>query len=320
MNDNSIDYSKVTYLAFKVASHYLYDQDSAKDIAQLTAIECFLNAEKLQSDSLSSWIYTVAKNKSLSYIKSKSKQKTLVGKKVESHIDEDQLTPIELEELINNTPNKVVPIKKKQLLKEVLIHQYDFKKLSKKHGLSYHTFRDKIYRIQQEILLYHRIIRDTKRSPSVPGTKLHENIKNFCIKLKNYLENEDVSIFSEYLIDQDTKKILQYLEIERIVNYQLLLKGKAIYELFFAFFNSKNVLGGVKLSIIVQNSKLIICSAPKIPKKVFEFDISKMPESLRAQLQPGPDGIPKISKEEFLKKLQDCKNGSSLIYEENKDN
>jgi len=130
MLENRINYKEVTDIAYRVASRYIYDKDSAKDIAQLTAIECFINAEKLREESLNSWIYVAAKHKSIDYIKRKKKERGLEDSKIESiedNIEKDIQANEDLNMLIENTPNKIVSIKQKQFLEMILKNKYDFK-------------------------------------------------------------------------------------------------------------------------------------------------------------------------------------------------
>lgn len=135
MQDNKIDYEEVTGLAYRVASNYIYDKDSAKDIAQLTAIECYMNAEKLKEKSLNSWIYVVAKHKSIDYINKRKKDNKVLDKEI-AELDKDFEKEIEdiedIDDLLKTTPNKVIPLKQKQYLELVLNKNYDYKVVGRK--------------------------------------------------------------------------------------------------------------------------------------------------------------------------------------------
>jgi DNA-directed RNA polymerase specialized sigma24 family protein len=320
MQESNIDFDNVTAIAYKVASQYIYDKDSANDIAQLTAIECYMNSEKLRAESLNSWIYVVAKNKSIDLIKNKKKERDLQDKKfqylVNQEIDFSYQTIEDLDDLIENTPNKVIPIKQKQLMREVLNSNYDFRKVAAKFKMNYHTLRKKTYKIQQEILFYQKIIKGHKRTRPIPGTKLHENILNFAKKLKAHFNEKDMSLFDKINIDEHTCKTLSKINIGKVISYQITILVSNFYEIFIPYQDEEKNHRCIWIEIRTDNNKIFITSPPKTPSKILKVKRENLPHPINKTFKDGPDGEPSISEEELLKKLAECNEVVEIIYED----
>lgn len=174
--------------------------------------------------------------------------------------------------------------------------------------------RKKTYRIQQEILLYHKILNGAERLQPIPGTKIHTNIHYFASKLKQHIEEKDLSLFNEFSIDKSSLYILQNIDIQKLINYQLCIKGHQIYSLFIAYYDNKHKFQSIRLDIVVIDNKLHIMSLPKTPTKILKINKNEMPESLKFALQYGKNGLPVISSEELEKVLQENKEIVHTIY------
>jgi DNA-directed RNA polymerase specialized sigma24 family protein len=317
-----LNYNEIIQFAYRVSSNYLYDEDSIQEVAQITAIECFLNKGNVKQEALTSWLYSVAKNKSIDYIRTVKKQGNLGDKIIENDklFKSDKfLERVELEQLIEKTPNIVVPIKHKELVKETLKNQYNFTKLAKKLKINKDSLRNKVYRIQQEILLYHKIINGIKRSEPIPGTKLHHNLLNFCQKLKKTIQNQDLSLFSEFEIDEHTFNMLLTLDMHKIIRYQFDIVKKNVYDLFIAYFEKNNSSNGIKFKIFLGDHTIKVWSPPRLPKKVMKINEEDLPEFLKEQLEQGSDGIPVISRVELDKKLKEYNVKLKVLYEKKED-
>ena len=318
MNENPIDYESVTNMAYKVASHFLHNEDTAKDIAQITAIECFMKEKEIEHESLSAWVYVVAKNKSIDYMRAEKLTGRIIDfemeKQSEEYLEDETETNENLDELIKQTPDKVVPKKQKQFLMMVLQNQYDFEKLGKKLKKNKHTIRKKTYRIQQEILLYHKILRGAKRLQPIPGTKIHMNILNFTSRLKQHLEKKDMSLFSEFELDNPSLEVLTQIDIYKMINYQISIKDNQIYRLVIFFYDSKHQFRSVYLDINVIDNKLQIRSIPKTAAKIVKISLQDIPETLKPLLRHGDDGLPILPREELDKLLEANKGVVETIY------
>src|SRR5690554_1412492 len=81
-----IDYDKALNYSYNVACKYIGDSDKAQDIAQLAAIQLFLNIERIDPDSLLNWLFTVTKNLCFKQFKVSQKNKEVL---FEPHILEN---------------------------------------------------------------------------------------------------------------------------------------------------------------------------------------------------------------------------------------
>lgn len=82
------------------------DEEAAKDILQEVFIKIHLNANKVEStESLKSWLYTIAHNATMDYFKKQSKQISYIeiseNEETQPHSAENCIVP-----LINNLPEK----------------------------------------------------------------------------------------------------------------------------------------------------------------------------------------------------------------------
>lgn len=71
----SIDYDKALSYSYNVACKYIGDSDKAQDVAQLAAIQLFLNSDKVDPNSLLNWLFTVTKNLCFKQFKMSQKNK-----------------------------------------------------------------------------------------------------------------------------------------------------------------------------------------------------------------------------------------------------
>ena len=311
-------------MAFKVASHYLNDEDNAKEIAQVTAIECFLNHEKIRQDTLHSWIFTVAKNKSLNLIKFQGRQ-TIIDPNILDKIKLNSLqkefnkTGFEdIEMLLERTPKSIISFKKRELLLQVINNNYKINKIASKLNINKNSLRIKIYRIHQEMLLYHRLLNGCKRLYPIPGTKLHHNIMNFIKKLKDRLDKNDFSIFKDYIINEQTKKILKSISIGTHVNYQLDIIEENTYLLFVGYLDKKKTFKGFRLLLSASKYKLCVRSLPESPKKIVKIEEKDLPESFVKTLKSGKDGMPIYTREELNNQIKEKAKKIDLIYSQKK--
>jgi hypothetical protein len=224
----------------------------------------------------------------------------------------------DLYSLIEETPNIIVPIKHKQLIKEVLRLNYDFRAVAKNHNMNYHTLRKKVYRIHQEILLYQKICKGHIKTRPIPGTRLHDNINNFIIKLKLHINSNDLSLFDEFEMDINTKKRLIEAHINKIISYQIEFKERKLYQLLIAYFDNSNNFNGMWIDLKVSRNKISIAASPITPYKILKFKREDLPHPLPKTFRDGPDGLPTFPRDEMERKLEECKDKVEVIYEDKK--
>ena len=68
-----INYENVLKYSRRVASRFFKDQDTVQEIAQLTAIQFYMNENRITSEKTDNWLFTVTKNFCLKRIKDSKK-------------------------------------------------------------------------------------------------------------------------------------------------------------------------------------------------------------------------------------------------------
>lgn len=311
-----MNYDLITTNAFRVASNYISDDDSAREIAQLTAIECFLNRDKLNTDNLNNWIFTVAKNKSLNFIRDNKRQLEVDSQFMEQtlHNEFSEIEKQEFSEILNAIPVAVINLKDRKLL----LHAFK-RGLANAAGdlnVNLKTFRSKIYRIKQEILLFQKLKEGIKRTDPIPGTKLHHNLLNCIKKIKASLETKNFGLFDEFEIDDVSRQKLEQTDIHRIVKYQLDILKKKLYQVFVAFFDKSENINSLRFQIKTEGGqRLQIISVPEFPKKIVKIKNKDIPAEMKEKLKPGKDGLIPLSREELYKELVGKVKKIEVIYD-----
>jgi len=147
-------YLKINRYIFK----YLRDDEMSKDITQNVFAKLYNNLTKLKKDNLKSWLYKVAHNDSIEYLKKKSLKVT--------SLDDEFVEPFTL-----NTPQTIVQQKYEReiihatmmklpknqrsaiLLKDVKGYSYD--EIAEAMGISYEAVKSLIYRGRQNFIKYY---------------------------------------------------------------------------------------------------------------------------------------------------------------------
>ncbi len=305
MPQNVLDYEEITNCAFQVASYYLTDYDSAKEIAQLTAIECFVNKEYLKQATLVNWVYTVAKNKSLNFIKA-NRQKFNYDPQILSKITKDDFIETnrreELSEILSQIPKNIINLKDRDILLHAL--KRGVSAAAKDLNINEHSFRIKIYRLKQEIILFQKLKEGMKRTDPIPGTKLHHNLMHCLKKIKTSLETKDFNFLSEFELDEKSICMLEQTSINRIIKYQLDILKKNLYQVFVAFFDRSDNINSLRFQIIANSgNRLQIITLPELPKKILKIRNKYIPTEFKEKLKPGKDGLIPLSREELDREL-----------------
>ncbi len=154
-----------------------------------------------------------------------------------------------------------------------------------------------------------------KRTPAIPGTKLHENILYFCKKLKKHLVEKNIKLFSDFEIDNNVRKTLLQIDVFKTISMQLDIEDKQIYDLIVAYYDSNEIVRCFKLKVNVINSKILISSIPQRPTKAVRINKKKIPKELLNKLKHGSDGMPILTEEEMEEKLAECNEVVDVVYE-----
>ncbi len=98
---------------------YTYNMDDAEDIAQEVFIELYKSIRKFKKESsLSTWIYRIASNKSIDFLRSKKRVKRGSGKisYLEDHLNNGEFVNIKVEE----ADERIIQQQRKELLYQAM--------------------------------------------------------------------------------------------------------------------------------------------------------------------------------------------------------
>jgi DNA-directed RNA polymerase specialized sigma24 family protein len=304
VQQNAMNYEEITKSAFQIASFYLADEDSAKEIAQLTAIECFVNKENLKQETLTNWVFTVAKNKSLNLIKSQNRKLDydpliLAKTTLDENLFEQKM---DLITLLTQIPMNVINQKDRKLLLHAF--QRGVKNAARDLNRNEQSFRLKIYRLKQELILYHRLESGFKRLNPIPGTRLHHNLMNFIKRIGVCLNNNDFCFLDEFELDEKSRYRLEQTSIRRVVKYQIDILKKNLYLFFVAFFDTNGNMKSLRFQIIANSgNRLQISTLPELPQKIIKINNRDIPTELKEKLKPDKNGLIPLFREELDKEL-----------------
>jgi RNA polymerase sigma-70 factor, ECF subfamily len=144
----------------------LHDQQDAEDIAQEVFIEVFMSISRFKGNSeIGTWIYRIAVNKSLNYIRSKKRnmiferiENLFTGK--ENHLDSTSFIPFASEEFEETETNRrnalyllidALPVNQRTAF---VLHKYDdlpYRKISEIMGISLSSVESLIHRAKKNL-------------------------------------------------------------------------------------------------------------------------------------------------------------------------
>jgi len=135
----------------QLINRWVNDPDTASDIAQDTLLKYHINRHKITS-SEQGWLYQVAKNGAMDYLKSKKKL-TTVGPLPEVSAAWDD--KVNYNEAVINCMLTLIPTldqKYREVLELSICHQLSQKQISEKLGLSYTSVKSRAQRARQHLL------------------------------------------------------------------------------------------------------------------------------------------------------------------------
>jgi len=157
---------KFQYMVVNTCHNFLHDKDDAEDLAQDVFIEVYLSIHKFRGDSkLSTWLYRIAVNKSLNFIRENKKKRFIenIGevlsgdKNKEAYSDENLKEQLEekneLEKKYEILHRAINSLKKNQRIAFTL-HKYDklpYKEIAEVMELSLPAVEALIHRAKKNI-------------------------------------------------------------------------------------------------------------------------------------------------------------------------
>lgn len=311
--EDAIDYNLVLHKAYQVSMHYVHENDVAKDIAQAAAIKYYLNVEKIEKTKSNSWIYIVSKNLSFNYLKKNKRELGCTRNFFEEKLNvEDKNT----RETVNIDEIDVINAKEKKLLKRYYADSGNLSLLAKQTGIKKEILRQKIFRLKQEIKLFEVMRNGIICTNSIPGTKLHRNIKNFLSKLKICLNNNNLYKMKHYFSNCKISNEVREIKIAKIAQYDIDIIGKNKFMLNIGYYDHENNVKFFRLRFeISEGSTIKVIEFPILPRKIIAFDAKDIPIEILRQLQPNEKGVIPLSQDEADEILTSQKDKIKVLVE-----
>ncbi|MCD6176896.1 MAG: hypothetical protein J7K29_03555 [Candidatus Cloacimonetes bacterium] len=308
---DAVDYNLVLRKAYQVSMHYVRENDMANDIAQATAIKYYLNKEKIEEKKSNSWIFTVSKNLSFNYLKKCKKE---VNQSINYFEEKLQVENTNTKKSLNIDEIDVINAKEKELLKQYYNVSGNLSLLAKQTGTKKKILRQKIYRLEQEIKLFELIKNGVISTQSIPGTKLHSNIKNFLNKLKTCLNECDLLKMKHYFSECKINNEVSTIRITKIAQYDIDIIDHNKYLLNIGYYDNENNIKFFRIRFeISEGSTIKVIEFPIMPKKVIAFNAKEIPIEILRQLQPNEKGIIPLSQDEVEKILKSQKDKIKIL-------
>jgi RNA polymerase sigma-70 factor (ECF subfamily) len=136
---------------FHLCYGYTGDQDAANDLLQETFLKVWQNLEKFRNKSLiSTWIYRIAVNTCLTYLRSEKKQgkdeltDNIIENKVEEHSEKNEQIALLYQSIAKLEEND-------RLIITMVLDELPYAEIAEISGISEGNLRVKIHRIKQKL-------------------------------------------------------------------------------------------------------------------------------------------------------------------------
>lgn len=294
-----INYDKALKYAYNVAYKYIHDRDKAQDIAQLTAIQLFLNTEKIDPDNLHNWLFTVTKNFCSKQFKIAQKDKEIAFEP--SFFDNYDLTEIDKDGYkLDFQLYDFIKQSDKDLLHKYYVDNYGFNELAKAYKIKTKKIKDKIYRLSQEIILFQKM-NNNMFSSSVSGTKLRNSLNYFLGTFIKALNENKLIEFSKKLDGCIIHDVINDIKIKSVTKITVDFCSDKCYEgiIFYRDLSDEMKVFIFKFTL-VDGDKVKILEFPILPKLVISHSADNIPEELKEAQKLNSKGKTNISKEVII--------------------
>ncbi|MCF7792875.1 MAG: hypothetical protein K9N39_02630 [Candidatus Cloacimonetes bacterium] len=256
----------------------------------------------------------MAKNKSLNLLKSQKRNINVDPIMLNQAVNYDNPKKSEFAEILSEVPKSIISEKDRKLLKHTFKRGIKFaaRDLNQKEN----SFRIKIYRLRQEIILFYKLKNDVKSFDPIPGTKLHYNLMNCIKRIQKSLSSMDYSFLSEFELDVISFRRLEETDISEIIKYQIDIIKKGLYEVFVFYFQADGHFNSIRFEISVDKfGKLQMLTFPQLPKKIVKINNQDIPKDLCEKLKPLKDGTIPLTKEDLNRELTECVQNIEVVYD-----
>ena len=275
-----INYERVLKYSKQVANRFFSDQDTVQEMAQLTAIQFFLNENRIDSAKTDNWLFTVTKNFCI---------KRMKDKQIDQEINLDPMilecypdnSPEYIEQDIDISSYDFLSNKDKIILQNYYLDHMKLSEIARNYKIELKKLKTKIYRLTQEILLFHRM-KENFFAPSIAGTKMHNGIYYTVQKFKKSIENNQVDKFITSLQDCKINDCFDKITIKRILKICIDFGGKEYYQAIIFYQNFDNVTQAFLFKFVITNkSKFKIIEIPIMPTMVATCKREDAPAELK---------------------------------------
>ncbi len=272
--------AKVT--AYKIVNDYELAEDFASDcLVKLVKI-----SRVIEIANPKGWIRKVVTNLCNDYF---TKQKRLLA----VHVEEDKLDFFSNKNQENSSEiidfeidfSKYLFLAHKDRERRILEYFYIEKeskaKIAQRFKLKESKVREIIYKYTNEIELYHLIDNKTLFFKLLPYTNLTLKINNFIHKLKNSLNNNDLSSMKRYLKNAKINDFSK-IKFKEMKSCKLQYIDEQSYCLLVVFINQGNKHSFFFIEFIITSSNNIqVVEFPIWPQGVVQIDKSKLKTEIK---------------------------------------
>ena len=147
----------------------------------------------------------------------------------------------------------------------------DYTKLAQGYKKKVKYIKDKIYRLEQEIKLFHIFNSQIIQFDPIPGTKLTTNMHNFMKRLKESMIINDFSSLSRYLENCQVNPEVSKLNIVEFLISKIAILGNKRYQLTIGYSDGGELPKFFLLIFtITETNSIKILEFPIIPASVLK--------------------------------------------------
>ncbi len=294
----NFNYDKVLDYSLKVAYKYLNDKDKALDIAQLAAIQLFVNSDKIDPEKLDNWLYTVTKNFCFKQFKISQKSKELMFEP--SFLENIAIDDFEKDEYkLDFYSYDFIKKPDQKLLHKYYNEHYKISQLAQAYKIKKKRLKNKIYNLTQEIILFKKM-HDHVFSSSISGTKLHNGIYYFLRKFILALNENKLVEFSKSLSDCKINDIINDIQIKTLTKITIDFLSEEYYKGIIFYRNFANEIKVFIFKFQLENdTKIKLVEFPILPKYVVSHSANDIPEELKSAQKVNKKGKTSVDRQLF---------------------
>ncbi len=259
-----INYEKVLKYSTQVARRYFTDYDTVQEIAQLTAIQFYMNENRINSDKTDNWLFTVTKNLCLKRIKSKqNKSETNIDPMILNTYPDNKSEYTEQE--IDLSSYDFLSNKEKIILQNYYTDHLSLSEIARNYKIESRKLKIKIYRLTQEIILFHKMKKNFFAA-SITGTKMYNSIYYTVKKFKKSIEDNQVENFINSLQDCKINDCYKTIKIKIVLSISISFGKKGYYQAIIAYRDFENEIKAFLFKfVLTDRNKLKIIEIPILP-------------------------------------------------------